>query len=553
MPRPKIIASSKSIRPDTDKSKPLEFNRKWGEGPVFDWYRGLKDEDRPIQTIQIRRYIAKPVPHRFVVLRMENGQYHRFDRRPSHVQDANTRQFDVIMNEAVTSEDSYTCGINLSEEELTSEREIEITLGGQVDLRVVIAICYVISQDENTQKYTFLRHNCFFFSWAILTIVCRHRLPYDVPLHESVMHRFGSNVDRLTSIVVNQAVDLFLDLVIKTVLTFRDEARKSAPAAMGLMGRMGPAIPNGLIEFLWRYLVKLRLHLGLRRRLSRVVESEVTKAADIVQKATLATHVARELLDGHLWIEGTQTAIRAAIEKEIMKILWKFILAAISTDSDGAEEDDVEKELTDPKINFTWLGRNMAEMSMVWDAVLKGGLLAVKEAGQAVDGLSHEAAFDKAWDAAKAGGLASAKKTIEKTKKVMRNPEREKKWEAIWGIWDQGWEKAHDRARTRAVGTVEAIVEEVLATGSKVVVEDMRECRTKTIRGFVPKKKRRWFEKRVQESSELTNADIQDCMQEIIKRNTINGEALGAVHLSMESAWKAVRALPQTGSSSATT
>ncbi|QRV83861.1 ABC transporter transmembrane region [Ceratobasidium sp. AG-Ba] len=536
---PKIVSSFKSIRPDTDKSKPLEFNHKWGEGPVFDWYRDLKDEDRPIQTIQIRRYIAKPVPHRFIVLRMRNGQDHRFDRRPSHVQDANTRPFDVMMNEAVASEDSYTCGIKLSEEELTSEREIEITLGGQVDLRTVIAICYAISQDENTKKYTFLRHNCFFFSWTILTIVCRHRLPYDVPLHESVMQRFGSNVDQLTTIVVNQAVELFLDLVIKTVLTFRDEARKSAPAAMGLMGRMGPAIPNGLIEFLWRHLVKLRLHLGLRRRLSQVVESEVMKAANIVQEATLATHVARELLDGHLWIKGTQTAIRAAIEKEIMKILWRFILEAISTDSNGAEEENVEKQLTDPKLNFTWLGRNMAEMSMVWDAVLKGGLLAVKETGQVVDGLSHKEAFDKAWDAAKAAGLASAKATIEKTKKVMRNPEREKKWEAIWGIWDQGWEKAHDRARSKAVGTVETIVEEVLATGSKVVVEDMRECRTKTIEGFIPNKERKWFKSRVQKSLDLTNADIQDRMQEIIKRNTINREALGAVHVSMESVWKA--------------
>ncbi|QRV97972.1 hypothetical protein RhiJN_25991 [Ceratobasidium sp. AG-Ba] len=551
---PKIIPSFGSFSPPGKaEPTPLKFDHDWGVGPVFDWYRSLKNEERSIQTIQIRRYIAKPVPHRFIVLRMSNDRYHRFDRRPGHSEDANIRPFDVMMNEAVASEDSYTCNIELSHEELTSEREVEITLDGQVDLMTIIAVCYAISKDEKTQKYTFLRHNCFFFSWTILTIVCRHRLPYEVPSHESVMQRFGSNVDQLASIIVDQAVNLFLDLVIKTVLTFRDEARKSAPAAMGLMGRMAPAIPNGLIEFLWRYLIKLRLHLGLRSRLRRAVESEVTEAANIVQKATFATHVARELLDGHLWIEGTQTAIREAIEEEIMKILWRFMLQAIAAGSNGAEEEDIEKELTDPKLNFTWLGRNMAEMSMVWDAVLKGALLAVKEAGQSADGLSHEAAFDKAWDAAKSAGLASAQETIEKTKKVIRNPERDKKWEAIWGIWDQGWEKAHDRARSSAVGTVKAIVKEVLATGSKVVVEDIRACRTKTIPGFIPKKRRRWFEKRVQENLTLTNADLQDCMQEIIKRNTINGEALGAVHVSMESVWTVVRALPQISSNSTTT
>ncbi|KAG8707336.1 hypothetical protein FRC08_000574 [Ceratobasidium sp. 394] len=277
---------------------------------------------------------------------------HRFDRRPYHGPGIDKTMVDLVFNQAVASEDSYTREISLTEEDRFTECEIELTLNGQVDLITIISICYAISADNLAQKYTFLRHNCFFFSWTILTIVARHHLPYEVPLLQSVMDRFSSGLERLAPLIVNEATALFLDLVIDTVVIFRDRARASMPEAMGLMGRAGPIFPTGLLRFLWRRLFKLRLHFGLRSQLTKVVKAEVTRAVNTVHEMTLSNHVARELLDKHLWIEGTRGAVKEALKIEMMKILWKCILEAISGGLGNVEPKHLQEQLTDPELNL---------------------------------------------------------------------------------------------------------------------------------------------------------------------------------------------------------
>ncbi|KAG8777845.1 hypothetical protein FRC12_000179 [Ceratobasidium sp. 428] len=527
---------SKSNKPEP---KPLKFEGGWNAGPVFEWYNGLTSpQAKSIQLIQIRKDGSGPVPHRFIVLQMCNKDIHRFDRRPDHV---NLDRVDLVFNQAVTSEDSYTPNIDYAEEERISEREIELTLGGQVDLMTVISICYAISLDDFAQKYTFLRHNCFFFSWTILTIVSRHHLPYQVPEPQSVMGRFQSGLDQLTSVIVKEAESLFLDIVIESVVRFRETARTSKPEAMGLMGRFGPLVPSSFFRFLWRRSFKIRLAFGLRSQLTRMVKAEMTKVANTVHEATLSNHVAYELLDKHLWIEGTTGAIKEALKTEVSKILWKSVLEAISGGLGDVDPKHLQDQITDPELNSTWLGKNVAELSTVWDAALQGGLRAVKQAGQDVDGLSHDAAFDKAWTAAQAAALTSAQNAVESTRLVLRKPERDAKWRALWSIWEEGWKQAHEDARPRAVAAVEKIAEAVLTAGAGVVVEEMRESRVKTIQAYMPNKSRKWLRRRQRQISDITNAQLQECMQSIIKRNTINAEALTAVHSSMEAIWDKVR------------
>ncbi|KAG8685676.1 hypothetical protein FRC09_014589, partial [Ceratobasidium sp. 395] len=198
-------------------------------------------------------------------------------------------------------------------------------------------------------------------------------------------------------------------------------------------------------------------------------------------------------------------------------------------------------QITDPELNSTWLGKNVAELSTVWDAALQGGLRAVKQAGQDVDGLSHDAASDKAWTAAQAAALSSPQNAVKSTRLVLCKPERDAKWEALWSIWEDGWKRAHDDARPRAVAAVERIAEAVLTAGTGVVVEEMRESRLKTIQAYMPNKSKKWLRRRQKQISDITNAQLQECMQSIIKRNTINAEALTAVHSSMEAIWDKVR------------
>ncbi|KAG9124446.1 hypothetical protein FRC07_011604 [Ceratobasidium sp. 392] len=521
---------------------PLEFGSEWGVGPVFEWYNHLEHSRATrIQTIQIRKDASGAVPHRFIVLCMLDDQVHRFDRRPNRAEDTGTNLVDVVFNHAVTSQDSYTLNIDLADEEKISELEVELNLDGQVDLLAVIAVCHSISLDNFAREYTFLKHNCFFFSWTILTIISRHHLPYRLPQEASVLRLFDGHLNRLTDYIVDEAVALFLDLVIDTAIIFRDKALASMPDGVGLMGPFGSALPNGLLRFLWRHVFNIRLRFGLRHSLEKLVKKELTDAVKIVQKATLSSHIARPFLDQHLWIEGTRTGVRKALDEEVMKILWKSILEVISSGYVNDDPNQLQGQLTDPQLNVTILGKNVAELCTVFGAALQDGLLATRRAAQNIQGLCHKCAFDEAWNVARDASLSAAKNAVQKTREVMNKPERDAKWEVIWSIWEDCWEDAHAIVQPRAVQTVEKIVEAVLTAGTGVVIEDVRECRDKTIQAHLPGKGRKWSVKRRPLASAMTNTDIQECMRRIIKKNTVNAGALEAVQSSMERVWAKAR------------
>ncbi|KAG8739603.1 hypothetical protein FRC12_016265 [Ceratobasidium sp. 428] len=320
-------------------------------------------------------------------------------------------------------------------------------------------------------------------------------------------------------------------------------ALASMPDGVGLMGPFGSALPNGLLRFLWRRLFNLRLRFGLRHSLTVAVKKELANAANIVQKATLSSGVARPLLDQHLWIEGTKTGVREALDEEAMKILWKTILEVISSGSViNPDPNQLQGQVTDPKLNVTILGKNVAELCTVFGAALQDGLSATRRASQNVQGLSHKDAFDAAWNAARDASLAAAQNAVEKTREVMNKPERDDKWKVIWSIWGDCWRDAHVMVQPRAVETVERIVKEALTAGTAVVIDDVRESRDTTIQAHLPGKGRNWLMKRRRlVESAMTNTDLQECMRRIIKKNTVNGDALEAVQSSMERVWANAR------------
>ncbi|KAG9090286.1 hypothetical protein FRC07_012143, partial [Ceratobasidium sp. 392] len=198
-------------------------------------------------------------------------------------------------------------------------------------------------------------------------------------------------------------------------------------------------------------------------------------------------------------------------------------------------------QITDPELNFTWLGRNVAELCTVWNAALQGGLWAARQAGNDTEYLLHDQAFDKAWNAARGAALIAAQNAVKSTREVLHKPERDVKWEAIWRIWEDCWKQAHDIAQPKSVQTVERIMEAVLDAGTGIVIQDMRESRVKTIQAYMPNKGRKWLSRRRKLMSNITNTQLQECMQRIIKSNTVNADALNAVHSSMERVWDEAR------------
>lgn len=484
----KIISSFGSIGGlgnSTPLSGSLSFSDGWGVGPIFSWYNSLTNRRaKTIQTLQIRKDSTGLVPHRFVILHMSDMQVHRFDRRPDRGPSTNTRAADLLSNQAVASEDTYMLNVPLPEVEERSECEIELFLDGQVDLLAVLAACYAISIDDSARQYTFLRHNCFFFSWTILMVVSRHHLPYEAPSYDSIILRFESQLDRLTEFIVDEAISLFREMVIDTVTVFR---KRLGPLATGKgvsrRVRMAWSLPEGGFRFIWRQAFALRLHFGLRDQLTKMVKAELSRTVSLVYKPTLSTHMSRDLLDTHLWIDEAQEKVKSSLEKEIMKILWASIVEAISSGIGDTNPQQFAEQLADPRSRMSIIGWDATQLCAVWSAALHGGLKAAKEIEQNLEGLSHVDAFDRVWFTAGKGALKHARTFVQETSEFekTKKPQRDDMWNANFEVWDECWDKAHKVVQPRSIQTVNRVVEELLATGTGIMIQDIKESKVRTV------------------------------------------------------------------------
>lgn len=318
---------------DKQEPKSLIFPSGWRKGPVFeDWYDTLKPEATSIDRLEIRKDTSGPVPHRFIIIHMTDGSTHRFDRRPDHEETGAATGVILLGNTAVKSKDEYIAKVSQLawlQLQSVSHCEIELFLGGKVDLLAVLSACYGISQDQTAYKYTLFNHNCFFFSWTILMVVSRHCLPHEVPSYDPVVERFRLHLGSLTNMIVDDAVKMFVEMVIDTVTVFREKAREVMFKGMGSIGLTAWSLPIGALRFLWRRIFGLRLQLGLRKQLIQTVRDQLeTRLLPVCREAM--GHLTVESLDNHLWLKDLDSTIKEPLQAEILKILWDVILDTIA-------------------------------------------------------------------------------------------------------------------------------------------------------------------------------------------------------------------------------
>lgn len=467
-----------------EKIVPIEFPA-WRDGPVFRWYDSLDNNaGRVIERLQIRKDTSGVVPHRFIIIHMHGGSVHRLDRRPAD----NINSIDVLKNEAVPTKDELIPFVDrksLDEVEGATKCEIELTLGGHVDLEVILSACYGIVNDPSANKYTLFAHNCFFFSWTILMVVSRHCLPYQVPKPESLLKRAKDILPDLTSYIVEEVVSQFLEMVIDVVTIFRRRAGNTIHEGMHFIGRALWRLPTSVLQFSWRKIFRARLHFGLRRQLEKRVLAQLEQRIIPLWQNGLNDKQTPKLLDAQLWLDRLHTLIEPILKKEITLILWDSILDAISAGYGNVEDSRLAEDLMNPNLKFSLMGRNATQFYAVWGAALHGALPAAYNAayGKYSDGAVSDAdVFDLAWNAGRDAGLISAKQVVANTRHLMAHPElRDKMWSAIWDIWEPCWQEAHQKAQQGSIATVSRIASKLLETGVKIVVEELGDSKAHAI------------------------------------------------------------------------
>jgi hypothetical protein len=172
-PSNSVIAATRALF--FDRPIPLDFPSGWEKGPVTDWYnkQGAKGST-VINKTQLRKDHQHPYYHEYIIISTRSGHMYRIDRRP----DPDT-PFDTIMKNGCTAHDTIQEVDSTSLKELDSTSSCVVELRWQskseesIDLLFILSICFAIRNDKWTDRYTLQRYNCYFFSWAIITITMR--------------------------------------------------------------------------------------------------------------------------------------------------------------------------------------------------------------------------------------------------------------------------------------------------------------------------------------------------------------------------------------------
>ncbi|KAK7014050.1 hypothetical protein VNI00_019449 [Paramarasmius palmivorus] len=499
---------------------------------------------------------------------MQDGAVHRFDRRPK---DSKATRV-LLANDPVNPRDE--CTRNLSDADVENIKrtalEIELCFPAEkpLDLKVVLQACFAISKDKSAKKYTLYIHNCFFFSWTILMIASRTCLPYEVPSSELLLKRMHATIPELTDFIVNEATQLFLDLVVETVMMVRNEAGDAVKAGLSPFTRATWALPAILARPLRRHMFKAKMYFGLRKELEKGVAAIIKERAPVLYDQAFKHNDLGALLDSHLWINEVEKIIDPALRVELADILWGSIFDVICSGfGPTLEPSELAREVMDtPNLKFSLLGKRVAQYYAVWNYALHKGLQAARSAADeeqsgakqrretytsAPDSqmrVDHDTyfrdlnqrMFNQSWNAARDGALEAARNMVKRTEDQIPNKykeRRDKMWKEIWEIWGNMWTKAQENSRTKSIKAVEKVVEQILAVSRQTVIDELHNANEHSVQARFRSLK--YANVPLYSNKEMNNGMLQDVAQETMKA-TVKSGYLRDVNDTMSRIWAAV-------------
>ncbi|CAE6473858.1 unnamed protein product [Rhizoctonia solani] len=152
----------------------ISFKDGWRKGPTEAWYQTQREPGKSttFTYLEYRKERESPFYHEFILVELDNKTVCRFDRRG----DINNRA-NVLVGEPIPSEDSAhvidTSTTHYSEIGASSDLLLRMHFPQGQDLLILLAICYGIHNNKNTQSYSLTRYNCYFFSWMMVTATAR--------------------------------------------------------------------------------------------------------------------------------------------------------------------------------------------------------------------------------------------------------------------------------------------------------------------------------------------------------------------------------------------
>ncbi|KAJ1302297.1 hypothetical protein OPQ81_001114 [Rhizoctonia solani] len=284
----------------------IDYSSGWRTGETEQWYQ--KQPCTRFTQLQYRKERKKPWEHEYIVVELENGTVCRFDRRAQAQSLA-----DALTTKGLGAED--TAHVIRKDDK---EHYPEINKGSDLVLRMhfpdgqdilsILGICYGIRQDRETECYSLIRYNCYFFSWTIVVALARRTVDWAL---------LGSD-ERLWGELVSTTMAR-----LKSGPSKLDQLKASTRAMLGKKPNHAAPPFSGS-----SYLLST-LHIALRHTRSNIEKS----LTELLLKSTVektmhevANRSAKSAAEDAARSHASQTARDASFEA-VIEIMWKTVLS----------------------------------------------------------------------------------------------------------------------------------------------------------------------------------------------------------------------------------
>ncbi|CAE6521292.1 unnamed protein product [Rhizoctonia solani] len=284
----------------------------WRTGPTEAWYKS--QPSTKFTQLQYRKERQKPWEHEYIVVELENGTVCRFDRRAR----AETLA-DAFTSEGLGAEDTAHV-IDKHDKEhysaIADNSDLVLCMhfpDGQ-DILSILGICHGIQQNRETECYSLIRYNCYFFSWMIVVALARRTVDWAL---------LGSD-DKLWDELVNT-----------TMAGLNSDASKLDQLKANTRAMLGKKPNHAAPPFSGSSYLLNTLHIALHHTRSNIKES----LNELLLKSTvektmhaIADMSAKSAAEDAARSHASQSARDASFEA-VMDVMWKTMLS----DPEGAQ------------------------------------------------------------------------------------------------------------------------------------------------------------------------------------------------------------------------
>ncbi|CAE6528648.1 unnamed protein product [Rhizoctonia solani] len=284
----------------------IDYSGGWRTGPTEEWYKS--QPSTKFTQLQYRKERKKPWEHEYIVVELENGTVCRFDRRARA-----ENLVDAFTSEGLDAEDTAHVihkGDKKHYLEINNDSDLILCMhfpDGQ-DILSILGICYSIRQDRETECYSLIRYNCYFFSWMIVVALARRTV--DWALLGSDDHLWG-------------------ELVSTTMAGLKSNPSKLNQLKASTRAVLGKKFNHAAPPFSGSSYLLSTLHIALRHTRSNIKKS----LAELLLKSTVektmhevADKSAKSAAEDAARSHASQTARDASFEA-VMEVMWNTMLS----------------------------------------------------------------------------------------------------------------------------------------------------------------------------------------------------------------------------------